>query len=355
MKVPVLFVTATGLLLQVPAVAAQSSPAFEFGLFGQVSYFDRSLGLNQAQIGPGVRLGLYPVPQLDIEGEGALVPADGRQGRIHYIPARIRLVYNAVRGAHTGLFVGGGVVHDEFRHDADFHDNGFTGVAGARVGVAGSMTVRVASYLDYIPSPANGVSNNWNWGLQGGLSWIFGGGRTAEARRSDSLRLRAARDSAAHAAAERERQTRDSVRAVTARRQALRDSVARAARTDSLARIATRPPPARVILRGVNFDIGKAVLLPISKDILSEDAHELITHSQLRIEVAGHTDSTGSRLLNQGLSLARARAVMLFLVQHGVSHHRMTVRGYAWSRPIASNRTAAGRAQNRRVDLNRID
>jgi OmpA-OmpF porin, OOP family len=71
--------------------------------------------------------------------------------------------------------------------------------------------------------------------------------------------------------------------------------------------------------------------------------------------VAGHTDSTGSRLLNQGLSLARARTVMLFLIQHGISPRRMVARGYAWSRPIASNRTAAGRAQNRRVELKRID
>ena len=354
MKVPVLPATATGLLILVPALAAQSSPALEFGLFGQVSYFDRSLGLKQAQIGPGLRLALFPVPQLDIEAEGAFVPARGRPGRIHYIPARIRLVYNAARGDHGGFFLGGGVVHDEFRHDADFHDNGFTGVVGGRVGLAGSMTVRLASYLDYIPSPPNGVSNNWNWGLQGGLSWVFGGRKTAEARKSDSLRLRAEQDSVVRAAEERERRTRDSVGAATARQQALRDSLARAARTDSLTRVVP-PPPARMILRGVNFELGKAVLLPISQDILREDADELVTHGEVRIEVAGHTDSTGSRLLNQGLSLSRARAVMVFLIRHGVSPHRMVARGYAWSRPIASNRTAAGRAQNRRVELKRSD
>jgi outer membrane protein OmpA-like peptidoglycan-associated protein len=345
---------AAGVLVFTPGVMAQSSPAFEVGLFGQVSYFDRSLGLKQAQIGPGVRFALFPVPQLDIEAEGAFVPANGRLGRVHYIPARIRLVYNAARGDHGGFFVGGGVVHDEFGHDADFHDNGFTGVVGGRVGVAGSMMVRLASYLDYIPSPANGVSNNWNWGLQGGLSWVFGGRKTAEATRSDSLQLRAAQDSVVRAAEERERRTRDSVRAATGRQQALRDSLARAARTDSLSRLVTRAP-ARMILRGINFELGKSVLLPISQDILLEDAHELVTHGEVRIEVAGHTDSTGSRLLNQGLSLSRARAVVGFLRRHGVSPDRMVVRGYAWSRPIASNRTAAGRAQNRRVELKQID
>ena len=354
MRVPVLSATATGLLLLARALAAQSTPALEFGLFGQVSYFDRSLGLNQAAIGPGMRLALFPVPQLDIEGEGAFVPAKGRPGRVHYIPARFRLVYNATRGNHSGFFVGGGVVHDEFRHDANFHDNGFTGIVGGRVGIAGSMTVRLASYLDYIPSPANGVGNNWNWGLQGGLSWVFGGRRTAEARRPDSLQLRAAQDSVARLAEERERRIGDSIRTATARQQALRDSLARAARTDSLARIVPRPP-VRVILRGINFEVGKAVLLPISKDILLEDAHELVTQGKMRIEVAGHTDSTGSRLLNQGLSLARARAVMRFLVQHGISPRRIVARGYAWTRPIASNRTAAGRAQNRRVELKPLD
>jgi outer membrane protein OmpA-like peptidoglycan-associated protein len=354
MRVPLLRAAATGFLILVPAVAAQSSPALEFGVFGQVSYFDRSLGLNQAQIGPGVRLALFPVPQLDIEGEGAFVPANGRPGRVHYIPARIRLVYNAMRGDHGGFFVGGGVVHDEFRHDADFHDNGFTGVVGARVGVAGSMTVRLASYLDYIPSPADGVANNLNWGLQGGLSWVFGGRRTAEARRSDSLQLRAAQDSITRAAEQRERRTRDSVRAANARQQTLRDSLSRAARIDSLRRIAARSPT-RLVLRAVNFEVGKAVLLPISKDILLEDAQELVTHRDVRIEVGGHTDSTGSRLLNRGLALSRARVVKEFLMRHGVSPHQMVVRGYAWSRPIASNRTAAGRAQNRRVELKRVN
>jgi OOP family OmpA-OmpF porin len=111
----------------------------------------------------------------------------------------------------------------------------------------------------------------------------------------------------------------------------------------------------RVTLRGVNFELGKAVLLPVSRDILEEVARSLVANPQVRVEVAGHTDSTGSRALNERLSLARAESVKAFLVQNGVAAESMEVQGYASTQPVASNKTALGRAQNRRVELRRID
>jgi OOP family OmpA-OmpF porin len=111
----------------------------------------------------------------------------------------------------------------------------------------------------------------------------------------------------------------------------------------------------RVTLRGVNFELGKAVLLPISRDILLEVARSLVTNPQVRVEVAGHTDSTGSVALNERLSLARAESVKAFLVENAVAAESMEVRGYASTQPVATNKTASGRAQNRRVELRRID
>jgi OOP family OmpA-OmpF porin len=135
---------------------------------------------------------------------------------------------------------------------------------------------------------------------------------------------------------------------------ALRDSLARVALRDSL-RAMTAAKNTRVTLRGVNFEINKAVLLPESRDILGDVAASLVANPDVTVEVAGHTDNTGPRALNDSLSLARAEAVKAFLIEHGVDAVRMVVHGYAWDQPVASNRTASGRAQNRRVELRRTD
>ena len=69
------------------------------------------------------------------------------------------------------------------------------------------------------------------------------------------------------------------------------------------------------------------------------------------IEVAGHTDSVGDEVDNQGLSDRRAKTVYDFLIKYGVDESRLTFRGYGEMSPIASNDTASGRAMNRRVEL----
>jgi outer membrane protein OmpA-like peptidoglycan-associated protein len=207
----------------------------------------------------------------------------------------------------------------------------------------------------------------------------------AQARRQDSLRV-------AQAAQAEQNRIRDSVRLATerveAQQRALRDSVRQVARQDSIRAAALRDSlsltrnrarqaeirdslermalrdslrlmmatrQTRLTLRGVNFELGKAVLLPISRDILEEVARSLVANPTVRVEVAGHTDSTGSRAVNERLSLARAESVKAFLVENGVAGDRMTVQGYASTQPVASNRTASGRAQNRRVELRRTD
>lgn len=109
-----------------------------------------------------------------------------------------------------------------------------------------------------------------------------------------------------------------------------------------------------VILRGVTFETGKSALKPESFTVLDIVAASLVANPEIRIEIAGHTDSTGSAATNERLSQSRAEAVRAYLASKGVGPDRMVARGYGPSVPVAPNRTAAGRAQNRRVELRQL-
>jgi len=115
------------------------------------------------------------------------------------------------------------------------------------------------------------------------------------------------------------------------------------------------PTRTSVELRGVSFETGKARLLPQSTQVLDQVVAALIANPELRVEVAGYTDNTGSAAVNRRLSLARADAVRTYLVRHGVAESRLTARGYGPADPVEPNATAAGRARNRRVELHRLE
>ncbi len=104
-------------------------------------------------------------------------------------------------------------------------------------------------------------------------------------------------------------------------------------------------------LRGVNFETNSADLTADSSARLDDATATLLKNSDLRVEVAGYTDSSGSAAYNQTLSGRRAQSVLDYLVSHGVDAGMLSARGYGESNPIASNATAAGRAENRRVTL----
>ena len=117
--------------------------------------------------------------------------------------------------------------------------------------------------------------------------------------------------------------------------------------------------PLTIDLEGVNFDCGKAELRPDAVRTLDETISLLGKYPQLRVEVAGHSDSVGSGRHNQGLSQRRARAVYGYLTSHGIDARRLLgPNGYGDTRPIAPNTKAdgsdnpEGRAKNRRTELN---
>ena len=116
-------------------------------------------------------------------------------------------------------------------------------------------------------------------------------------------------------------------------------------------------PPARptLILQGVNFRSGSSVLTRESYAVLDQVAASLVANPEIRIEIAGYTDSTGRKLTNLRLSMGRAGAVQAYLARKGVSPMRMRARGFGASGYIAPNATLEGRAQNRRVELHKLN
>jgi OOP family OmpA-OmpF porin len=105
------------------------------------------------------------------------------------------------------------------------------------------------------------------------------------------------------------------------------------------------------VLTGVTFDTSKWEIKPKYYPRLNSVVTILQDNPDLRLEIEGHTDNRGSAEYNQRLSENRAKAVMDYLVARGIASNRLSARGYAFERPAASNATAAGRAQNRRVEL----
>jgi len=115
-------------------------------------------------------------------------------------------------------------------------------------------------------------------------------------------------------------------------------------------------PPRRptVVLKGVNFQTGSSALRAESYAVLDVVAQALLDNTDIRIEIAGYTDNTGSAALNTRLSQARALAVRAYLARKGVGPLRMVARGYGPTSPLGTNTTVAGRSLNRRVELHKL-
>ncbi|HEY9400745.1 MAG TPA: OmpA family protein [Luteimonas sp.] len=101
----------------------------------------------------------------------------------------------------------------------------------------------------------------------------------------------------------------------------------------------------------ITFAFDSSNLQPQFYPVLNNVAGTLNQYNQTVIEVAGHTDSVGSDSYNQQLSVQRANAVAAYLGGKGVMQQRMIIVGAGETRPVASNDTDAGRAQNRRVEI----
>jgi OOP family OmpA-OmpF porin len=309
------------------------------------------------------------------------------------VPLRGRIAYNLPAGEHSALIFGVGYAYTVYRHDADFEDSGPTASAGLRLGLGDVTSIRINTYVDYIPSPENLAKENWNWGIQPGLSFLLGNRGEAKVRDKDGDGVPDAVDECkdtpagdrvdakgctvkdadgdgvlddADQCADTPAGEQVDAKGCPLPKDGDKDGV-----TDDKDRCPSTPPGVTVdeegcqvlfeqkkktlILEGVNFETGKSTLTPESQTILNGVAESLVANEEIKVQVGGHTDNTGSLALNRRLSKARAEAVRQYLIEKGVPADRLTAAGFGPDRPVASNRTAEGRAQNRRVELTRVN
>lgn len=113
-------------------------------------------------------------------------------------------------------------------------------------------------------------------------------------------------------------------------------------------------PDAISLSADVLFDFDKSVIKPDFTDELDQAADLLAANDDVTVRIDGHTDSVGTDEYNMGLSERRAESVAAYLDGKGIARDRMTVAWFGESQPVASNDTAEGRAQNRRVEIDLI-
>lgn len=185
--------------------------------------------------------------------------------------------------------------------------------------------------------------------------------RAAALEEAERLRAESAQQSAAlrsQVEAERARAAQTEAQLAQAREElARRDTVSQqriAAMQAELAKLAETRTSERgfiVTLPGLFFDTGKAALKAGARNALGKIGDQLRTNADIRIAIEGHTDSVGGEALNQALSEKRAAAVRDYLVSRGLPAGQITMTGLGETAPVATNDTAAGRQQNRRVEL----
>lgn len=167
----------------------------------------------------------------------------------------------------------------------------------------------------------------------------------------------------ADAAAARQAQAKAEADALRAKEEAAKAEAERAKRAAEVLRaqlldqfnriLETRDTPRGLVvtMADVLFDTGKYDVKPATREQLAKLTGILLAHPGLKLEVEGHTDSTGSDEVNQKLSEQRATTVRDYLIAQGLAADAISAKGFGKTAPIADNATAAGRQKNRRVEL----
>ena len=215
---------------------------------------------------------------------------------------------------------------------------GGLGGVGVRHMLGENLAVRLEGRLRLEGYQELAARNAWTSEVRLGLSYFVGGRRPREARA-----VAAACPACTFARVDTiVRMRRDTV--IMVRRDTLR-------LTDTVR--VMEPQPDQLVLR-VQFQTDRTRLLLKSRPVLDTIARAIIATPNSRWEVQGHTDSIGTREHNRVLAQGRAQTVVDYLVSRGVDRGILTAVGFGYDRPVFSNSTIYGRAQNRRVQLRRI-
>jgi OOP family OmpA-OmpF porin len=115
------------------------------------------------------------------------------------------------------------------------------------------------------------------------------------------------------------------------------------------------PPPEKIVLRGVHFNFDKYYIRNVDKPVLDEAAETLKANPNVKIYVNGYCDAIGSVPYNLKLSQRRAESVAAYLEDKGIPASQLIPQGFGKTHFVATNHTAEGRAENRRVELVPVD
>jgi len=328
-----------------PTVGAHGDGSWEFSLGGGISVVDGGLrdflvsgapSTRFASSTPGkiaptatARVGYNFTPNLGLSVAGTIAGGSG----VTYLSPSAAVTYTWNLNARTSPFVlvGTELTRINGINDRATHSTwGAMGGVGVRHMITGNLALRLEGRIQLEGYQELSAGNAWTPVATVGLSYFIGGRRRHFP--AAVLFLPGTVDTIVRS----------------------RLDTAWVTRVDTVQGIVyvMEPSADQLILR-VQFETDSTVILPLSQPVLDTVAMAIIATPNSRWEVQGHTDSVGTREHNRILSQGRAQAVVDYLVSRGVSRSILEARGYGYDRPVVSNSTLEGRAQNRRVQLRR--
>ena len=385
----------------------------EIGAFVRADQYPTSAyqvhGATWDYMGIGGRLGYFVARNLALELDGSYNETDLKINqpniplttnnyfqRLSYIPFHLQLVYNIPLGERFAWMIGGGGSYNKLIGGIKRSDVGFGGITGLRWRASNRLNFRFEGLGDVVPSGFDAKSNTY-LAAQVGVSLMLGGKGCDHAGDMVSIRPTSANlrpgetesfSSTATYCGEPDQVvyrltgpgTLDSMSGLytaTTVGSAQVIAYSRKGKMTSAAAITVAtpapmapppappppppppppapqpPPPPRYTfdLAMVHFRFDHADLTKGGKDTVRAMAETLKAHSEVNVDVVGHTDWIGTEAYNMKLSRARAETVRRLLTQLGVADSRITVKWRGKDEPMADNKTKAGRDLNRRVEV----
>lgn len=400
------FATALALVAVAP-LAAQEKGTVEIGGFARYTDFTNAYmtrGPDDNRIGGGGRLGFFIANNVALELTGSYNPTDlkGNQANVPSTvgfrsrPLRHKVfsgqaVYNMPIGNALAFMVGAGPSYTKLSGGINESYVGGSGLVGLRLKPLSWLNLRAETMMDYIPSGFGDEANTY-LGHQVGASILFGNGGCDHAMdmigispMSANLQPGGTQTFTADAtycgkpdAVVYRLTGPGSVDSLTGRYTAAGEGTAQVTaysvkgKLMSTANVTVRapappppppapapapppPPPAKPVysfaLQMVHFKFDRSDLTKGGMDTLNVVATTLKEHAEVKVDVVGHTDWISTNAYNMKLSQARAETVKKYLISQGVAADRISVKWRGEEEPIADNKTAAGRAMNRRVEI----
>lgn len=384
----------------------------EIGAFGRVVKYPTNAyqihGNFGDHAGVGGRIGFFVARNVALEVDGSynetdlvanqpLIPATANNypvARLQYLPFHLDIVYNAPLSEHAFWMFGAGASYNKLAASIKRNDVGFGGMTGLRLRVSRLLSIRLDGTADVIPSGFASKSNVYLAG-QAGLSLMFGGAGCNHSTDMISIRPTSANlqpgqtqtftAPATYCGASDQvvyrmsgvgqldsmsgLYTATTVGTATVTAYSRKGKMTSAANITVAAPVAAPPPPPPAPpppppppppaapprytfdMQMVHFRFDHADLTKGGQDSVRAIAETLKSHPEVAVDVIGHCDWIGTEAYNMKLSRARAETVRRLLIASGVAADRITVKWRGKDEPIADNKTASGRAMNRRAEV----